>query len=69
MIVVSDSTPLPYLVFIELEHVLPRLFGTSVKSWTRKMALCGGGSEPMSRPDSRFLFQCYSGAIPWQPCA
>jgi len=28
MIVVSDSTPLRYLVFIELEHVLPRLFGT-----------------------------------------
>ncbi|HMF37502.1 MAG TPA: hypothetical protein VKF17_12725 [Isosphaeraceae bacterium] len=28
MIVVSDSTPLRYLVFIELEHVLPKLFGT-----------------------------------------
>jgi predicted nucleic acid-binding protein len=28
MIVVSDSTPLRYLVLIELEHVLPRLFGT-----------------------------------------
>jgi predicted nucleic acid-binding protein len=28
MIVVSDSTPLRYLVLIELEHVRPRLFGT-----------------------------------------
>jgi hypothetical protein len=29
MIVVSDSTPLRYLVFIELENVLPSLFGGS----------------------------------------
>jgi predicted nucleic acid-binding protein len=28
MIVVADSTPLRYLVFIELEHVLPALFGS-----------------------------------------
>ena len=28
MIVVTDTTPLRYLVFIELVHILPRLFGT-----------------------------------------
>jgi predicted nucleic acid-binding protein len=49
MIVVSDTTPLRYLVFIELDHILPRLFG-AVYTPSEVMAELQRSKNPILEP-------------------